>query len=200
MADTPHLTDEMIAGRRADTAIERMPTDMPGWMAWTIVGIDTFSRWVGKTTCWLTVPLIFAMVYEVVARYAFTAPTVWAYDMSRMLYGSMFILASGYALSKGIHIRSDFLYRNWSVKTQGRVDTGLYLVFYFPAMLVFLWVSTQWAWFAIDREERGMDTAWMPLIGPIKACLPFGVLFLVVQGVSELFKSVYAATRGRWPE
>jgi len=198
MAQTPPVADEIIAGRRAD--ITRMPDDMPRWMARTIVGIDTFSRWVGRLASWLTLPLMLAMVYEVFVRYAFTAPTSWAYDISRMIYGALFIIGAGYALSKGVHIRSDFLYRGWSVRTQGRVDAALYIVCYFPAMLIFLWVASQWAWTAVDRGERGMDTAWMPLIGPIKSCLPLGILFLVIQGVSELLKSLYAATRGRWPE
>jgi len=173
---------------------------MPRWMARTIVAIDTFSGWTGRIVSWLTLPLMAAMVYEVVARYFFTAPTMWAYDISRMLYGALFTLGAGYALSKGVHIRSDFLYRNWSVKTQGRVDAALYLLFYFPSMLIFLWVASDWAWVAVSRSERGMDTAWMPLLGPIKSCLPFAVLFLVVQGVSELLRSLYAASRGRWPE
>lgn len=195
-----HLTDEMIAGRRRDDAIAHLPGDMPNWMARTIVAIDTLSAWIGRIVCWLTLPLIAAMVYEVLARYFFTAPTMWAYDISRMLYGALFTLGAGYALSKGVHIRSDFLYRDWSVKTQGRVDAALYLLFYFPSMLIFLWVAGEWAWIAVDRGERGMDTAWMPLLGPIKSCLPFGVLFLVIQGVSELLKSLYAASRGHWPE
>ncbi len=198
MAEPSPIADEIIAGRR--TGIGRMPDDMPRWMARTIVGIDLFSRWVGRTVAWLTVPLMLAMVYEVFVRYAFTAPTVWAYDISRMLYGSLFIIGAGYALSKGVHIRSDFLYRNWSVRTQGRIDTALYVVCYFPAMLIFLWVASQWAWVALDRAERGMDTAWMPMLGPIKSCLPLGILLLVVQGVSELLKSIHAATKGRWPE
>ena len=198
MAQTTPVADEIIAGRRS--GIARMPADMPRWMARAIVGIDTFSGWVGRIASWLTLPLILGMVYEVTARYAFTAPTVWAYDISRMIYGGMFIVGAGYALSKGVHIRSDFLYRKWSVRTQGRVDTALYVVCYFPAMLIFLWVASQWAWTAVDRGERGMDTAWMPLLGPIKSCLPVGILLLVIQGVSELLKSIYAASRGRWPE
>ncbi|MGE0875299.1 MAG: TRAP transporter small permease subunit [Burkholderiales bacterium] len=198
MADTNPVADELIAGRRDD--IRRMPEDMPRWMARIILGIDVFNSWIGRLAAWLTLPLMFAMVYEVFVRYAFTAPTSWAYDISRMIYGAMFVIGAGYALSKGVHIRSDFLYRNWSVRTQGRVDTALYVLCYFPAMLIFLWVATQWAWTAVDRGERGMDTAWMPLLGPIKSCLPFGILFLVIQGVSELLKSIYAATRGRWPE
>jgi TRAP-type mannitol/chloroaromatic compound transport system permease small subunit len=85
------------------------------------------------------------------------------------------------------------------VKTQGRVDTALYLLCYFPAMAILLWVSSQWAWASLIRGERGMDTAWMPLLGPIKSCLPIGVAFLLIQGVSELLKSVHAARKGQWP-
>jgi TRAP-type mannitol/chloroaromatic compound transport system permease small subunit len=65
---------------------------------------------------------------------------------------------------------------------------------------VLLWVSTKWAWGSLSQGERGMDTAWMPLLGPIKSALPVGVLFLIVQGVSELLKSLHAARTGRWPE
>jgi TRAP-type mannitol/chloroaromatic compound transport system permease small subunit len=141
-----------------------------------------------------------AMCYEVVARYFFGAPTVWAYDTSRMICGAMFVLGAAYALSKGVHIRSDFLYRNWKVTTQARVDAALYVVFYFPSMVIFLWVATQWAWGSLSQGERGTDTSFMPLLGPIKSALPVGVLFLVVQGVSELLKALYAARKGVWPQ
>ena len=199
MPASTELIDEMIAARRADPGAG-LPDDMPPWMSRTIIAIDTFSLWVGRAVSWISIPLMFAMVYEVVARYAFTAPTVWAYDTSRMLYGAMFVLGAAYALSKGVHIRSDFLYRKWAIRTQGRVDTALYLVFYFPAMLIFLWVATQWGWASVVRGERGMDTAWMPLLGPVKACLPVGIVFLLIQGISELLKSVHAARTGRWPQ
>jgi TRAP-type mannitol/chloroaromatic compound transport system permease small subunit len=196
----PHnLTDEMIAGRRPDSH-GHLPEDMPRWMSTTIVAIDTFSLWVGRAVSWLALPLMLAMTYEVFARYVFTAPTVWAYDLSRMIYGAMFVLGAGYALSKGVHIRSDFLYRKWSVKTQGRVDTVLYLTCYFPAMLIVLWVSSEWAWTSLSRGERGTDTSWMPLLGPVKSALPAGIVLLIIQGVSELLKSVHAARKGEWPQ
>lgn len=191
------ITDELIAERRSDPSGE-MPEDMPVWVAKTIVGIDTLSLWVGKTVCWFVVPLCLAMVYEVLARKFFLAPTMWAYDLSRMFYGALFVLGSGYALSKGIHIRADFIYRNWSVKTQGTIDSILYILFYFPGLTVFLWMSTDFAYLAWFRGERGMDTAWMPHMGPIKSALPIGVILLLIQGVSELLKSLYAARKGRW--
>lgn len=201
MAEIPEdleVADELIAERRS-SAPGQLPDDMPRWMAGTITWIDWFSLWVGRIVCWLTVPLFTAMVYEVVARYAFTAPTMWAYDISRMLYGALFMLGAGYALSRGVHIRADFLYRNWSQRTQGIVDASLYLVFYFPGLFVFLWMATDFAYLSWFRGERGMDTAWMPHMGPIKTVLPVGIVLLLIQGVSETLKSIYAATRGRWP-
>jgi TRAP-type mannitol/chloroaromatic compound transport system permease small subunit len=193
---TPDLIDPSLAEKRD---IARLPDDMPGWMAGTITAIDTLHLWVARLVCWLVLPLIAAMVYEVVVRKIFTAPTIWAFDISRMLYGAHFMLGAAYVLSKGLHIRSDFLYRDWSVKTQGKVDVIAYVVFYFPTMLLFLWVSFDYAFASVSRMERSTETAWMPLLGPIKSCIPIAVLFLLVQGVSELLKSIYAARTGRWP-
>ena len=198
MQEEHNLTDEMIAGRRPDSH-GHLPEDMPRWMSHTIVAIDTLSLWIGRAVSWLTLPLMLAMTYEVVARYFFTAPTVWAYDISRMIYGAMFVLGAAYALSKGVHIRSDFLYRKWSVQTQGRIDTALYVFCYFPAMIIFMWVASQWAWTSVVRGERGTDTAFMPLLGPVKSALPIGIAFLIVQGISELLKSLHAARKGQWP-
>ena len=200
MAEEPtrlDISDEMIAERRGGSA--KMPDDMPKWMALSITKIDLFSKWVGNIVCWIIVPLIFAMVFEVFARKLFIAPTMWAYDMSRFLYGALFMLGAGYALSKGVHIRADFLYRNFKVKTQGLVDFWLYILFYFPGLLVFLYMTIGFVQESIMRGERGMDTAWMPYLWPIKSCLLIGIIFLLIQGISELFKSYWAATRGKWP-
>lgn len=193
----PELTDELIAARRETGG--RMPDDMPRWMAGTITTIDTLNLWAGQIFAWLTAPLIFAMMHEVIARYVFTAPTIWAYDVSRFLYGAMFVLGAGYALSKGVHIRSDFLYRDWSVKTQGRVDLVLYVLFFFPTMLILLWVSGDWALTSLMRGERGSDTAWAPLLGPVRMALPIGIALLTLQGVAETLRALYAAKSGRWP-
>ena len=121
------ISDEMIAERRGTS--NKMPEDMPSWMANTILRIDKFSKIVGNIVCWILIPLIFAMTYEVIARKLFLAPTIWAYDISRFLYGALFMLGAAYALSKGVHIRADFLYRNFKTKTQGLIDFWLYILF-----------------------------------------------------------------------
>ena len=99
MADEPSkldISDEMIAERRGGSG--RMPEDMPSWMAKSIINIDKFSKWIGNIVCWILMPLIFAMTYEVLARKLFLAPTIWAYDISRVLFCSHFILGWGYGL------------------------------------------------------------------------------------------------------
>ena len=169
--DDLEIADELIAERRSASPGE-LPDDMEPWMAKTISFIDFFSLWTGKIVCLLLIPLCLSMVYEVIARKFFVAPTMWAYDISRMAYGAMFMLGAGYALMRGVHIRADFLYRNWSPKTQGTVDTVLYLFLYFPGMLIFLYMSYDYARTAVIRGERVGDTAWMPYIGPIKSAIP----------------------------
>ena len=200
MAEEPtklDISDEMIAERRGGSG--KMPSDMPSWMASSIVNIDKFSKWVGNIVCWILMPLIFAMTYEVLARKLFHAPTIWAYDISRFLYGALFMLGAGYALSKGVHIRADFLYRNFKTKNQGTIDFWLYILFYFPGLIVFLYMTVGYVGESIQSGERGMDTTWMPYMWPIKTCLLIGIIFLLIQGISELFKSYWAATRGKWP-
>jgi TRAP-type mannitol/chloroaromatic compound transport system permease small subunit len=200
MAEEPtklDISDEMIAERRGGSG--KMPSDMPSWMASSIVNIDKFSKWVGNIVCWILMPLIFAMTYEVLARKLFHAPTIWAYDISRFLYGALFMLGAGYALSKGVHIRADFLYRNFKTKNQGKIDFWLYILFYFPGLIVFLYMTVGYVGESIQRGERGMDTTWMPYMWPIKTCLLIGIVFLLVQGISELLKSYWAATKEKWP-
>ena len=191
------ISDEMIAERRGGSG--KMPEDMPTWMAKSIINIDKFSKWIGSVVCWILMPLIFAMTYEVLARKLFLAPTIWAYDISRFLYGALFMLGAGYALSRGVHIRADFLYRNFKIKNQGLIDFWLYLLFYFPGLIVFLYMTFGFVLESIQRGERGMDTTWMPYMWPIKTCLLIGIIFLLIQGFSELLKSYWAAKKGEWP-
>ncbi len=200
MAEEPgklDISDEMIAERRGGSG--KMPDNMPSWMAKSIVGIDKFSKWIGSIVCWILMPLIFAMTYEVLARKLFLAPTIWAYDISRFLYGALFMLGAGYALSRGVHIRADFLYRNFKIKNQGLIDFWLYLLFYFPGLIVFFYMTFGFVVESIQRGERGMDTTWMPYMWPIKTCLLIGIIFLLIQGFSELLKSYWAAKKGEWP-
>ena len=159
--------------------------------------IDRFAELSGVAIAWLMVPLMGAVVYEVIARYAFAAPTLWAFDVTYMLYGAMFMLGAAYALRVGAHIRTDFFWERWSARTRGVIDTVAYVVFFFPGIALFLWVGWEEAWYAYGIGETSEQTAWRPLLWPLKACVPLAAVLLLVQGISELVKSAYAALTGR---
>lgn len=163
-----------------------------------IAFLDGVSLWSGKIVAWLIFPMVGSLVYEVIARYAFNAPTVWAYDMTYMLYGSFFMLGSAYTLLRKGHIRTDMFYMNWPVRRQGWVDTMCYVLFFFPGMIAFLVVSWDFFWISWERGERIVTSPWMPIVYPFKAAIPLATLLLLLQGVSELLKSLYAALKGEW--
>jgi TRAP-type mannitol/chloroaromatic compound transport system permease small subunit len=160
--------------------------------------IDGFSEWCGKIIALLCFPLVAALSYEVFARYAFHAPTDWAYDITYMLYGTIFMLAAGFTLLKKAHIRTDLFYNKWTPRTQGRVDAMMYLLFYFPGIILFLVAGYDYAAHSWATRETASLSPWRPIIYPFKAVIPLAAVLLLIQGVSELLKSIYAATRGEW--
>lgn len=163
-----------------------------------VKAIDTISDWSGKVVAMLIIPMVAGLTYEVVVRYAFSAPTDWAYDLTYMLYGSHFMLGAAYTLSKAGHIRTDFFYAKWSPRVQGWIDALFYLVFFFPAMIFFLVAGTEHAYYSWSVREASDASSLRPPIYPFKMVLPITAVLLMVQGVSELVKSVHAALRGEW--
>lgn len=158
--------------------------------------IDAISIWSGKIVAWLILPMLGSLVFEVICRYCFVAPTIWASDFSTILYGIFWMLGAAYALQNKLHIRTDFLYEKWSVRQQGIVDSILYITLYFPGVGIFLWIGGEFAWTSFMFRERIISSPWMPYIWPLKLAIPVSTLLLLIQGVSELLKSLYAACTG----
>jgi TRAP-type mannitol/chloroaromatic compound transport system permease small subunit len=161
-----------------------------------VAAIDRVSTATGWLAGWLIVPMTLAVAYEVAARYAFNAPTIWAYDVTYMLYGAQFMLAAAYTLLKGGHIRTDVFYERWSPATRARIDVISYVFFFFPGMLFVLYAGAGEAWHSWLIGERSDWTPWRPILYPLKAVIPLTALLLVLQGLSELIKCV-RVIRGR---
>jgi TRAP-type mannitol/chloroaromatic compound transport system permease small subunit len=172
-----------------------MAAQSPGLIK-TVRMIDKFTDTTGTWIAWLNVPLVAVVAYEVFARYVFHAPTIWSFDLTYMLYGTIFMLGAAFALHKGAHIRTDFFYEKWSAKTKGMVDATSYIVFFFPSIFMLLWISGGEAWYAFDIKETSEQTPWRPILWPYKSVVPLTCVFLLIQGVSELIKSFYAARTG----
>ena len=160
--------------------------------------IDYVAMWSGKICAWLIIPMMLALVYEVFARYAFDAPTVWAYDMTFMLYGSHFMLGAAFTLLKHGHIRTDFFYRLWPVRVQAGVDLAVYLLFFFPGFLFFFWVSVEFAAKSWAQSELITTSPWLPIVYPFKTVVPVTAALLMIQGVSESLKCVVAIKERKW--
>src|SRR5687767_8186675 len=124
----------------------------------TVNVIDKFTDTTGTLIAWLNVPLVLAVTWEVAARYLFNAPTIWSFDVTYMLYGTIFMLGAAYALHKGAHIRTDFFFERWSIRTKGIIDSTAYLVFFFPAIFTFLVVSWHEGWYAFQIGETSEQT------------------------------------------
>jgi TRAP-type mannitol/chloroaromatic compound transport system permease small subunit len=172
-----------------------MAVQSPGLIK-TVRMIDKFTDTTGTWVAWLNVPLVAVVAYEVFARYVFHAPTIWSFDLTYMFYGTIFMLGAAFALHKGAHIRTDFFYEKWSVKTKGIIDATSYIVFFFPSIVMLLWISGGEAWYAFDIKETSEQTPWRPILWPYKSVVPLTCVFLLIQGVSELIKSFYAARTG----
>ena len=162
------------------------PPTAPGAVDRVVRAIDAVSTAAGWFAGWLIVPMTLAVAYEVAARYAFNAPTKWAYDTTYMLYGAQFMLAAAYTLLKGGHIRTDVFYERWSSATRARIDAVCYVLFFFPGLLFILYAGAVEAWFAWEIGER---SAVGPLY-PLKAVIPLTAALLVLQGLSEVIKCV----------
>ena len=200
------IADELIAERNNFTPGET-PEDMTAWQRPITAAIDITNNWVGRLICLLMIPLIAVVVIEVFSRNTFSVlanngwgdlarslglgPTVFAYDISRMIAGVLFMAAAGYGLMRGVHIRADFLYRNWSGKTQATVDALLYLAFFLPSMALFTWISTDFFIVAYTTGETAFDSTWSPVLWPARIAMPIGGALLFLQGFSELFRAFH---------
>ena len=164
-----------------------------------LLGIDRLSTLVGQTFAWCILLLTGVVTYEVVARYAFRAPTTWAYDVSYMLYGTLFMMAGPYALSRNGHVRGDFLYRNFPPRRQAWFDLVLYILFFFPAIFAFM--ISGWSFFAdsFRQNERSMFSPTGPVIWPFKFLIPLVGLLLLLQGLVEVVRCVRCIREGAWP-
>ncbi len=168
----------------------------PEWLLSIVRRIDKFTDTTGTWFAWMSVPLVVAVSWEVISRYAFNAPTEWAFDVTYMLYGTLFMLGSAYALLKGAHVRTDFFWEKWTARTKGRIDMIAYLVFFLPGLLAFFFLSLTEFIYAFQIGETSEQTPWRPILWPFKGMVPLAILLLLIQGVSEFLKSWWAAKTG----
>jgi TRAP-type mannitol/chloroaromatic compound transport system permease small subunit len=163
----------------------------------TIKAIDKVTEILGYLVAILMVPLVLANTIEVIMRYGWRQPTSWAADVTVMSYATLFMLGSAYALLKGAHVRTDMLWEKFSDRTKGIIDSVAFLVFFFPTMALLFYISFEEFLHSWEIDERSTLAVWQPIIWPLRGVIPLTALLLMVQGVSELLKSLWAARTGQ---
>ncbi len=155
---------------------------------------------VGKCFGWCILVLTLGICYEVFVRYVLRDPTAWAFDFSYIMYGSLFMMAGAYTLSRNGHVRGDVLYRLLPERVQAGIELVLYILFFFPAILALIYAGVDFARESWSYMEVSSSSPADIAVYPIKTLIPFAAFFLALQGVAEIIRCVQCLKRGRWPE
>ena len=159
---------------------------------------DRLSAWFGKAFAWLIMVMAVGVGYEVLVRYGFNSPTDWAFDLSYITYGTLFMMGGAYTLSRGGHVRGDFVYRLWKPRTQAKVELVLYFLFFFPGVLALIisgWKYAERAWRYLEVSVN--SPAGIPVYQFKTVVVVAGVL-LLIQGIAQVFRCIICIRTGEW--
>ena len=157
--------------------------------------IDQMNELIGKAISYLILVLVGVIVYEIVARYFFNSPTIWAHEISQMVYGAYVILLGGYLQQRNGHVNVDILYLRFKPRTRAIIDLFTWLLF-FAFCGVILVKGGEMAWDSFLYRETD-STVFAPPIYPLKMLIPLGGLLLLLQGLVKYIGDIKVAITGR---
>ena len=159
---------------------------------------DRVSGWFGKAFAWAIMVMAFGVGYEVVARRIFGAPTSWSFDVTYIMYGTLFMMGGAYTLSRDGHVRGDFLYRLWKPRTQAKVELVLYFLFFFPGILALIFVGGRYALRSWGYQEVSVNSpAGIPIF-QFKGIMALAGTILFIQGIAQVMRCILCIRDGYW--
>ncbi len=161
---------------------------------------DALSAWFGKAFGWLIILMSFGTGYEVFVRYVLNRPTPWALDVSFIMYGTLFMMGGAYTLSRGGHVRGDFLYRLWQPKTQAKVDLVLYIFFFFPGVTALILSGWKYAARSWSYTEVSVNSPAGIPIYQFKSVIVAAGILLFIQGIAQICRCIHCIRTGVWLE
>ncbi|WP_396432384.1 TRAP transporter small permease subunit [Limnohabitans sp.] len=162
--------------------------------------IDKVSTVIGQFFSWLIVALTFMISWEVFSRYVLDSPHSWAFDVMSMMYGTLFMMAGAYTLSKNGHVRGDVLYGFFPPRLQAWLDLTLYILFFIPGVVALAYAGYGFAAESWAINEHSNITADGPPVYPFKTILPLAGAFLLAQGLVEIVRCIVCIQQGEWPK
>lgn len=163
-------------------------------------GIDQLSKSVGHAFAWCIVILTLGTSFEVFVRYVLRAPTDWAFDMSYILYGALFMMSGAYALSRGAHVRGDMFYRKMPPRVQGGLELVLYVLFFYPGVIALMYSGWGYAMDSMRINEVSVNSPIGVPIWQLKMIIPAAGALLALQGVAEMLRCIVCLRTGAWPQ
>ncbi|KAF0677365.1 TRAP transporter small permease subunit [Profundibacterium mesophilum] len=159
---------------------------------------DGLSAAFGKAFGWLIILMTFGVSYEVFVRYVLNSPTPWSLDVSFIMYGTLFMMGGAYTLSRGGHVRGDFLYRLWRPRMQATVDLVLYALFFFPGVLALVFSGWKYASRSWGYGEVSVNSPAGIPIYQFKSVIVAAGLLLAIQGIAQIFRCILCIRDGYW--
>ncbi|TFZ03988.1 TRAP transporter small permease subunit [Ramlibacter humi] len=160
-------------------------------------GVDALSTWIGKAFAWLIIALMVMVVVEVFKRYILNMPTAWVFDVSNMMYGTLFMMCGAYALAQDGHVRGDFLYGSMKPRLQAGLDLVLFVAFFLPGIVALTWAGWRYFGDSWRMHETTFNATPLP-ISPFKFIIPLAGLTVLIQGISEMIRCVECLRTGEW--
>lgn len=157
--------------------------------------VDNLNDWQGKIFSSFIYAMILILLYEVVMRYVFNKPTIWAHETSCFFYAAHFMLGGAFALRWGSHVNVEVLYNRFPLRTRAIVDLFTWMLFYIFCG-VLLWQGVGIAWDSVRVLEYS-DSTWGPPIWPVKLTIPLAAALILLQGLTKTIKDAYTAITGR---
>ena len=151
---------------------------------------DRLSKILVSIVMSLLVVLVMAMLYEVVSRRVFNAPTLWAFDVSYMVNGTIFLGAAGYTLLRNEHIRIDFFSEKLPVSVQHAINLVIYVCLFLPAMAIICQSAISDAYLAFVTGEVERVSPWAPVIWPYYSAVALGLSVLFLQSIAQTIRHV----------
>jgi TRAP-type mannitol/chloroaromatic compound transport system permease small subunit len=164
-----------------------------------MLAVDRLSTFIGKFFAWTVVGLTALICWEVFSRYALNHPHAWVLDAQIMLYGTLFMTAGAYTLSKNGHVRGDVLYGFFRPRTQATLDLILYVLFFLPGIVALTWAGWTFAQESLAIREQTFSADALPLY-PFKFIIPIAGGALLLQGLVEMLRCMVCIREGAWPK
>jgi TRAP-type mannitol/chloroaromatic compound transport system permease small subunit len=161
-----------------------------GVMKKFVHAVDAFNAFIGKWFCLLILPLVFVVMYEVLLRRVFNAPTKWAFEMTVYLYGAHYMFGMGVTYLYDRHVRIDIIALQFPQKVQLWLRIITFWVIFVPFVGALTYAATKYAAHSWAVWEHSWS-AWKPPLYPYKTVMPVTLFILFVQGFSTFIRDVY---------